>query len=175
MTMRRTAVILLILPILFFGIGAIIARGATQVAELVAPKADTLLDAASLGQSGAIFRMLSAGDDPGLPVQLDRPLLHWKRGDVTSPILVAVAVGDITEVAYMFRHTQRMAEPPNDTALCLAAQFGHSNIVRFLIKKGVPPVPRNGCGEIERPEDVALKFGSAGLAKELRQFRLEAH
>ena len=66
-----------------------------------------------------------------------------------------------------------MAQSPNDLALCVAARYGHSNIARFLMKRGVPAVPKNGCGELRRPEDIAQKQGSGGLARELRQYRIE--
>jgi hypothetical protein len=174
MTLAHRMVILSFLPVLFFGLGILAAGVATRTAILIAPEPVTLLDAVAWGNDEAMFRKMSEGDDPGLPDVLKRSVLHWERGDTVSPLLVAIGEGDLNKVAYMAKHTQRIADPPNDQGLCAAARYGHSNIVRFLIKMGVPAVPKNGCGELKRPEDVAAKYGSASLAKELRQYRLRA-
>jgi hypothetical protein len=174
MSIKRRASLLLLLPFLFFGAGALMAGIATETAKLAAPKPVTLLDAAAVMQDEAILRMVSAGEDPGLPVVLKHPALVWEIGDTTSPLLVAIVGGEVNRVAYMAKHTQRLAEPPNDLALCLAARFGHSNIARFLMKIGATAVPKNGCGDIRRPEDIAKKHGFGGLARELRQYRIEA-
>lgn len=164
---------MLFLPLLFFGTGALIAGLSIRTAKLMAPEPVTLVDAAAVGQDDAIFRMVLAGEDPGLPVVLEHPLIHWKKGEVTSPLLVAIAVGDLGKSAYMARHTRRLADPPNHLALCVAARYGHTNVARFLMKMGVPPVPKDGCGELERPEDVAAKYREGGLSRELRRYRIE--
>jgi hypothetical protein len=174
MTLTHRAAILLFLPVLFFGLGILTAGVATRTAKLIAPEPATLLDAVAGGNDEAMFRMMSAGDDPGLPAVLERPVLHWERGVVVSPLLIAIGGGDINKVAYMAKHTQRIADPPNDQGLCAAACYGHSDIVRFLMKMGVPAVPKNGCGVMRRPEDVAAKYGSGSLAKELRRYRVGA-
>lgn len=165
---------LLALPLLFFCMGALIAIIATWLASLAAPEPVTLLDAAEAQDEDAIFRLISTGKDPGRSVVLERPLGPWKRGDTTSPLLVAVAGGEVNQVAYMMRHTRFLSDPPNDQALCIAARLDHANLTRFLMKMGVPAVPKNGCAEAKKPEDVAEKFGSVGLSKELRQYRLDA-
>jgi hypothetical protein len=162
------------LPMLFFGLGVLAAGVATRTAIFIAPEPKTLLDAVAGGNDEAMFRMMSVGDDPGLPAVLKRSVLHWVRGDTVSPILIEIGRGDINKVTYMAKNTRRLGEPPNDEALCVAARYGHSNIVRLLMKIGVPPVPKNGCGELGTPEDVATKYGSINLARELRQYRLDA-
>jgi hypothetical protein len=174
MTLTNRVPILLFLPLLFFGAGILSAGVATTAAKLIAPEPVTLLDAVVIGHDEAVFRMISVGDDPGLPGVLRSPVLHWRRGDTTSPLLVAIGRGDLNKVTYMERHTQRIADSPNDQALCVAARYGHSNVARFLMKMGVPAVPKNGCGKLRRPEDVAAKHGSGQLAKELRQYRMAA-
>jgi hypothetical protein len=174
MTLTNRVPFLLFLPLLFFGAGMLSAGVATRAAKLIAPEPVTLLDAIVIGNDEAIFRMISEGDDPGLPGVLGSPVLHWRRGDTTSPLLVAIGGGDINKVAYMAKHTQRIAESPNDHALCVAARYGHSNVARYLMKMGAPAVPKNGCGKLRRPEDVAAKYGSGSLAKELRQYRMAA-
>ena len=169
-TIRIT--LLLLLPIVAFAAGASTGSLANRAVRIIAPEPHTLLDAATLGQEDAIFRMISAGEDPGRPVLLERPLLSWRRGDTTTPLLVAIANGELNQVAFMVRHTQRLTDSPNDSALCIAARFGHANIARFLMKIGVPAVPKNGCGELMRPEDVAARYGSGRLSKELEAYRL---
>jgi hypothetical protein len=173
MTFTSRAPLLLTLPLLFFAAGALAAGVATRLAELIAPEPATLLEAAAVGQDEAIYRMVSAGEDPGLPVVLKRPLLRWKRGDAISPLLVAIALGKGRQVAFLAKHTERLAEAPNDLALCVAAHYGKIAAARFLMKRGAPAVPKNGCGEMERPEDIAKKYGSGRLSRELRQYRIE--
>jgi hypothetical protein len=172
MTLAHRMAILSFLPVLFFGLGFLAAEVATRTAMLIAPEPKTLLDAVTGGNDEAMFRMMSEGDDPGLPDVLKRSVLYWERGETVSPLLIAIGEGDLNKVAYMAKHTQRIADPPNDQGLCAAARYGHSNIVRFLMNLGVPAVPKNGCGELKRPEDIAAKYGSASLARELRQYRL---
>jgi hypothetical protein len=169
----RSAVVplLLLLPVAFFAAGALGAYLATRAATLMAPEPVTLLEAVELKQDEAIFRMVSAGEDPGRPVVLERPLLHWRKGDTTSPLLVAVVDGEINLVAYLVKSTGHLADPPNDRALCLAAQFQHANIARFLMKIGAPAVPKEGCGVDKPPEDVAKKSGAGQLVRELHQYR----
>jgi hypothetical protein len=174
MKLTHRMAILSFLPLLFFGLGILAAGVATRTAILIAPEPVTLLDAVAGGNDEAMFRMISAGVDPGLPDVLKRPVLHWPRGATVSPLMVAIGGGDINKVIYMAKQTPRIAAPPNDQGLCVAARYGDSNIVRFLMKLGVPAVPKNGCGELKRPEDVAAKYGSASLARELRQYRLGA-
>jgi hypothetical protein len=174
MTLTNRVAILLFLPLLFFGAGMLTAGVATTAAKLIAPEPVTLLDAVAMGHDEATFRMISEGDDPGLPGVLKRPVFHWRRGDTVSPLLIAIGGGDINYVAYMARHTQRIADSPNDQALCVAARYGHSNVARFLMKMGAAAVPKSGCGKLRRPEDVAAKYGSGGLAEELRRYRMGA-
>ncbi len=126
MTLTNRVPFLLFLPVLFFGAGMLSAGLATRAAKLIAPEPVTLLDAIVIRNDEAIFRMISEGDDPGLPGVLGSPVLHWRRGDTTSPLLVAIGGGDINKVAYMAKRTQRIADPPNDQALCVAARYGHS-------------------------------------------------
>jgi hypothetical protein len=172
MTLNHRMTMLLFLPVLFFGFGILSAGLATRTAILIAPEPKTLLDAVAGGNDEAMFRMMSEGDDPGRPDVLKRSVLYWEHGDTVSPLLVAIGQGDINKVAYMAKHTQRIAEPPNDQGLCAAARYGHSNIVRFLMKMRAPAVPKDGCRELKRPEDIAAKYGSASLGRELRQYRL---
>jgi Ankyrin repeat len=174
MTFKHRAGVLLFLPMLFFGLGSLTAGVATSTATFIAPEPATLLDAVAGGNDEAMVRMISEGEDPGLPAVLKRPVLYWARGETVSPLLLAIGGGDINKVAYMAKHTQQIAAPPNDQGLCAAARYGHTNVVRFLIKMGVPAVPREGCGMLKRPEDIAAKYGSSGLAKELQQYRTGA-
>ena len=53
--------------------------------------------------------------------------------------------------------------PRLDTAILTSSAFNED---------GPPAVPKNRCGELKRPEDIAAKYGSASLARELRQYRL---
>ncbi len=172
MTFMRRAPVLLILPFLFFGAGALTAAVATLATTLIAPKLDTLVEAAMLGQEDAIFRLVSAGDDPGLPTVLQRPMFRWRAGDTTTPLLVAVAFGDLRLVGYMLKNTKRMADPPNDQALCVAARFGHSDVTRLLMEVGAPAVPINGCGEQRWPEDIAYHRRAKSMGDLLRDYRL---
>jgi hypothetical protein len=174
MTIAYRLSLLALLPVLLFGGGALIGDVATRVAKLVAPEPLTLLQAVATGDDDAIFRMVVAGEDPGLPTVLERRLIYWRPGDTTSPLLVAIADGDLNRVAYLARNTEHLAEPPNDLALCVAARLGHANLARFLMKIGAPAVPKIGCGELSRPEDFARKYRSGSLARELRQYRLES-
>ena len=173
MTPMKRLAVLLLLPLLSFCAGTISARVATTAVKLAAPEPLTLLDAVASGQDEAMLRMISKGADPGLPGSLKRPVLHWRRGDTTSPLLIAIGGGDLNKVAYMMKYTRRIADPPNDQGLCVAARYGHTNLAQLLMKMKVPAVPKFGCGKLKRPEDVAEKFGSRGLAKALRSYRLK--
>jgi hypothetical protein len=173
MTFTYRVPIVLGLPVLFFGAGMLTAEMAPRAAELAAPEPVALIDAVAARHEEAIVRMILAGEDPGLSVVLKRPVFHWRRGETTSPLLVAIAGGDLNRVAYLARRTQRITDPPNDQALCVAARYGHSNIARFLMEMEVPALPKSGCGTLRRPEDVAEKYGARRLAKELWQYRLE--
>ena len=104
---------------------------------------------------------------------LQRQVFEWRPEDSTSPLLVAIAQGEFDNVTYMMKHTQHLADPPNDQALCVAAVFGRRDIVRFLIRRGIRAVPENGCNG-SRPEDLADERGFEALAEELRQYRLQA-
>ena len=173
MTTAGRLFVLLALPLLFCSAGALSAVWATKAVKLIAPEPVTLIDAVAAGDEEATYRMVSAGKDPGLPVALERSVFHWRKGDVVSPLLVAVVESDPNQIAYLAQQTRRLSEPPNDEALCVAARYGNSNVARLLMKLRVPVVPENGCGEIRMPEDVAAKYGSGGLSKELRQYRTE--
>jgi ankyrin repeat protein len=168
----RRAFLLLVLSMLFFGAGIATADVAKWAVTLIAPEPVTLLDALAEGNDEAMFRMTSEGSDPGLPDILKFSVLHWDRGEKTSPLLVAIGGGDMNIVAYLTKHTTRLREFPNDQALCVAARYGHTNIARYLMARGVPAVPKSGCGTLNRPEDVAKKFGNHSLAKALRSYRL---
>jgi hypothetical protein len=174
MSSKHQMSFLLLFPLLSFSVGGAVAATAAWVTQLMVPTPLSLLDAVKLGHDDAIFNMMSAGADPGGAVILKYPVLEWKRGDTTSPLLLAIAGGDINKVAYMVKHTRLLTEPPNDLGLCVAAQFGHSNLARLLMKQGASPVPKKGCGDLAKPEDVARKFGSSGLAKELQRYRIDA-
>lgn len=145
MTLVSRTPLLLLLPFFFFGVGALTAGVATEEVKRVAVEPSTLLDAAAKGDDDAIFRIVSAGQDPGDPVVLQRQVFQWRRGDTTSPLLVAIAEGDFDNITYMLKHTRRLAEPPNDQALCVAARFGQSDIAQFLLQRGAPVVPPEGC------------------------------
>jgi Ankyrin repeats (3 copies) len=145
MTSASRALLSLLAPILFFGAGALTAGVATKVVKSVAVEPSTLLEAASRGDDDAIFRFVSAGQDPGLPAVLQRNVFQWQRGETTSPLLVAIAEGDFDNVTYMVKHIQHLAEPPNDQALCVAARWGHSDIAKFLMQRMPSAVRRNGC------------------------------
>jgi ankyrin repeat protein len=172
MTFASRAPILLLAPLLFFGAGALTAVVATETVKRVAVEPTTLLDAAARGDDDAIFRILSAGEDPGAQVVLQRQVFQWQPGDTASPLLVAIAEGDFDNVTYMVKHTGHLADPPNDQALCVAARFGQSEIAKFLMQRRVSAVPKDGCAG-KRPEDLAAEQGSASLADALRRYRLE--
>jgi hypothetical protein len=144
MTLVSRIPLLLVVPFLSFGAGALTAGLATETVKQVAVEPTTLVDAAARGDDDAIFDIVSAGQDPGAPVVLQRRVFQWQRGDTTSPLLVAIAEGDFDNVTYMLKHTQRLAEPPNDEALCVAARFGQRDIAQFLMQRGAA-VPPNGC------------------------------
>lgn len=164
---------LLCVPAVCFVVGFVTARTVTHLAEHMTVEPVTLLDAAARGDNDAIDRMVSAGEDPGMPVVLQQHLFDWPAGEVTSPYLVAIARGKLTDVAYMAKHTQRLIELPNDQALCIAARFGTTKMVRFLMTLGVPAAPKDGCDEGGWPEDIAAKYGFGRLSKELHEFRTQ--
>ena len=165
--------ILLMLPLVFAGAGMLAALMATKAATLITPEPVTLLDAAATGNDEAIFRMVSAGQDPGSPVILERTVFHWRQGDVASPLLAAIAADStLSEITYLVSQTRRLTESPNDQALCVAARYGRSGVAEFLMETGAPAVPKGGCGEAKWPEEIAKKYGSSGLARQLRQYRI---
>ncbi len=117
-------------------------------------------------------RMIEVGADPGLPTVSEQPIFAWARGDVMSPLLVGIAQGDKEQVAVLLNSSKYKADAPNDQALCVVAQFGHSNVARVFFRMGVPRVPRHGCyGEEEMTEEVAARFGNTTLAQALRDYR----
>jgi hypothetical protein len=150
MTLVSRAPVLLLAPLLFFGAGALTAVVATETVKRVAVEPATLLDAAARGDDDAIFRFVSAGQDPGAQVVLQRRLFQWQPGDTVSPLLVAIAEGDLDNVTYMIRHTERLTDSPNDQALCIATRFGHSDIAKFLMQKMVRLPSKKVCDRSSR-------------------------
>ena len=67
MTFASRASLLLLVPLLSFGAGALTAEVASETAKLVTVEPVTLQEAAARGDDDAIFRMVSAGEDPGTP------------------------------------------------------------------------------------------------------------
>lgn len=173
MNLSRPSPLLLMMPLLFFGAGALTAAVAARLTGLVAPKLKTLMEAASLGQEEAILQLVTSGEDPGKAAMVQRPVYHWKSGDTTTPLLVTIAGGDLRLVAFMLKHTTRLAESPNDRALCISAQYRHSSVTRLLLEKNAPAVPKDGCSKNERmPEDIAFKGHAKELGNLLREYRL---
>ena len=69
------------MPFLFFGAGALTAGVATEAAKRAAVEPTTLVDAAARGDDDTIFRLMSAGQDPGAPVVVQRRVFQWRPGD----------------------------------------------------------------------------------------------
>jgi hypothetical protein len=86
MMFKHRAGVLLFLPMLFFGLGSLTAGVATSIATFIAPEPATLLDAVAGGNDEAMVRMISEGEDPGLPAVLKRPVhLLGAWGDSIAP------------------------------------------------------------------------------------------
>ena len=171
MSLNR-GICLLGLPLLLFCAGAGVAAVGIEAVQSIAPEPANLLEAVAQGHNDEIFNRVSAGEDPGRSAVVAHAMFHWRPRDTTSPLLVAIAGGDINKVAYMVNHTALMASPPNDLALCVVARYGHSNIAQLLMKRGALPVPKDRCGEEATPEDVARRYENFGLGETLRDYRL---
>ena len=123
---------LLLIPLMLYAAGALTGRLAAKVVKKADAAPATLIDAVLSGQDDVVMQHILKGEDPGQAVILRRKVLHWREGDIVTPVLVAIAKGRPRTVEVMLRNTDRLHEAPNDRALCVAARYRHSNVARLL-------------------------------------------
>jgi ankyrin repeat protein len=170
MTFRRTLVFL-ILPIvaLLAGVGSAGALISLALANNPDPK--SLLQAVEEDQVELAVRLILHGGQADASAALKRDLLHWRKGDKTTPFLIAVARGRDNFLRFMLLNGVRLDAESNDQALCVAARYGHASSVRLLMASDAPYVPCVGSnGKGRHPGDVASKQGYKPLAKLLRTY-----
>jgi hypothetical protein len=138
------------------------------------PDSKDLLQAAEEDQVDLAVRFILRGERADAPATLESDLLHWRKGDVTTPFLIAVARGHDNLVRVMLRNGVRLDVVPNDQALCVAARYGHSSEVRLLMANRAPYSrceQANGKGRV--PGEVASKRGYRSIAKMLQSYGMQ--
>jgi hypothetical protein len=173
MTSRRP-ILLLLAPLAALGAGVAIAAALISLAMVQTPEPKTLIHAVAEDRIETALRLILRGQKSDQPIVLDRDVLHWRKGDTTTPFLVAVAMGRDNFMHFMMNNGVRFDVEPNDQALCVAARYGHASTARALIAGGAPYASceaPNGAGK--HPGQVASRFGYKSLAKLLRNYGLQ--
>ena len=168
----RQLVLILQPPLATFALGIASAAILTAVAALQRPEPTTLVQAATEKRADMAVRLILRGERAGEPVVLQQDLLHWRKGDKTSPFLAAVAVGHENFLRFMLQRGVRLDEAPNDQALCVAARYGHGGAARIIMGSGAPYSTCEGAnGRGGFPDEVAASMGYPSLARRLRDYR----
>ncbi len=173
MTVRQT-LLFLIAPVvaLLAGIGS--ATAVTALAMMQNPEPKTLAQAVENGQIDMAVRLILRGAHADAPTVLKGDLLHWRKGDVITPFLIAVARGRDDFVQFMLLRGVRLDVDPNDQALCVAARYGHGSSVRLLMASGAPYARCEGAnGQGRQPGEIASKQGYRSLARLLQSYGLQ--
>ena len=134
----RRPILLLLAPIAALGAGVAIAAVLISLAMVQTPEPKTLIHAVAEDRVETAVRLILRGQKADQPIVMDRDLLHWRKGDTTTPFLVAVALGRDNFVRFMLLNGVRLDMEPNDQALCVAARYGHAAAARVLIAGGAP-------------------------------------
>lgn len=170
MRLRQYLSILLV-ALSAFAAGVVSAGMLVVLATMWRPEPKTLVEAAAKKQPDTAVRLILQGARPEKPVILQDDLLHWQKGDSTTPFLAAVAVGHINFLRFMLQHGVRLDEAPNDQALCVAARYGHGGAARTLMESGAPYQTCEGAnGNGGFPNEVAARMGYPSLAQRLRDY-----
>lgn len=170
----RRPILLVLAPLAALGAGIAIAAVLIAVAMVQTPEPKTLIHAVAKDRVETAVRLILRGQKSDQPIMMDRDLLHWRKGDTTTPFLVAVALGRDNFMRFMLLNGVRFDVEPNDQALCVAARYGHAAAARVLIAGGAPYASceaPNGNGK--HPGQVASRFGYKSLAKLLRSYGLQ--
>jgi hypothetical protein len=167
----RRPILLLLAPLAALGAGVAIAASSISLAMVQTPEPKTLIHAVADDRIETAVRLIMQGQKADRPIVLTRDLLHWRKGDTTTPFLVAVAMGRDNLMHFMMNNGVRFDVEPNDQALCVAARYGHGSSVRLLMASSAPYAPCEGSnGGGRHPGDVASRQGYKSLAKLLRTY-----
>lgn len=129
----------------------------------------SLGEAVMRGSDEAVLRLLSEGADPDLAVSFHHPRLNGGEAFQATPLTIAAAGGNLTEVRLIMEAGADPREPGNERALCASVTLGHGNVQDFLILRGADPNPRPKCDAGRRsPLRIALDLGLDDPAERLK-------
>jgi hypothetical protein len=96
------------------------------------PFADSLGDAIATGNLQRAYQYIRAGQDPNELIAVRHSDLTQRRWVLISPLLWAVAVGNVDAVKMLLGHGAHIDRPAYLEAVCLAGTLSHHDIVRVL-------------------------------------------
>lgn len=114
------------------------------------PFAHSFADAIATGNVQHAFQYVRAGQDPNQLIAVRHPELTGRKWVLVSPLLWAVAIGNIEAVKMLLGHGARIERPADRQAVCLAEASGHDQIARVLRTLG--HVPPGGCRDLSAGE-----------------------
>jgi hypothetical protein len=120
------------------------------------PFAYSLADAIATGNLQRAYQYIRAGQDPNALIAVRHPTLTQRRWVLTSPLLWAVAVGNVDAVRMLLGYGAHVDRPAYREAICLAGTLGHQHIVRVLriYGGGLSDPP---CGDFSSMEPALLR------------------
>jgi hypothetical protein len=120
------------------------------------PFAYSLAEAIETGNLQRAYQYIRAGQDPNALIAVRHPVLTQRRWVLTSPLLWAVAVGNIDGVKMLLGYGARIDGPADRQAICLAEALEHRDIARVLSAYSGEP-PDRICGEVTSKDPALLR------------------
>ena len=124
------------------------------------PFAYSLTDALATGNVQHAYQYIRAGQDPNALIAVRHPDLTHSRWVLTSPLLWAVAVGNVDAVKLLLGYGARFDRVADRQAICLAETLGHRDILRVLSRHGEPS--DRSCGEFDSTDAALLRVLADG-------------
>ena len=114
-------------------------------------KAQSIIQIIEAGDSGQLRGHLEAGLDANLRIKWTRRTLgnQSEFPDFVSLLWLAASKNRLSMCMALVEHgaiVDAKSEAKGDTPLSIAAQLGHSDIVKFLLREGANPNARNNRG-----------------------------
>jgi hypothetical protein len=111
------------------------------------PFAYSLAEAIATGNVLHGYEYIRAGQDPNEPIAVRDRVLTGDRWILTSPLVWAIAVGNVDAVKMLLGHGARLDPHAEGRAICLAAALEHTDMARLLSAHGDAPTPAD-CADV---------------------------
>jgi hypothetical protein len=133
----------------------------------VPPFAYSLADALATGNVQHAFQYVRAGQNPSELIAVRHPELTDRKWVLVSPLLWAIAVGNLDSVKMVLGHGARIERTADRQAVCLAEALGHLEIARVL--RTLDDVPPGACRHVSSGEAPLLQvLSDVGRAADKR-------